>query len=85
MLIYPPLGTWLCTTQFFPCRERVGAISAAYPAVCLPLLAVLCLYRDRLEAHSFTSNVLLMFWLSSFLSFFVLVLSGWPLGLPGDR
>lgn len=27
----------------------------------------------------------LMFWLCSFLSFFVLVLSGWRLGLPGHR
>lgn len=59
--------------------------SAVCPAVCLPLLALQCLYRDKLEAQSFTSNTLLMFWLCSFLFFFVLVPSGWPLGLPGDR
>lgn len=44
-----------------------------------------CVSAETDEAQSFTWNTLLMFWLSSFLSFFVLVLSGCPLGLPGDR
>lgn len=82
MFIY--LHSVLRKTQFLLFREHGGS-SSCRAAVCLPLLALLCLYRDTLEAHSFTSNILLIFWLCSFLFFFVLVLSGWPLGLPGDR